>query len=166
MNTRFFKMMVPMVAALILTASCTKEYITYGSQVRTHEYEITPSQWMRNEGNNLPGSDNYLYAEFANADITADVMNGGGTVQAFVYNIYNVAENLGSWNTLPFVYPLEVVVFNEETLQNETIIVPENMRFEWENGKVTFIIQDLDGYDPEDMVSTIHVKVSVTKNMR
>lgn len=157
--------MLPMTALLFLAAGCTKEYITYGSQVRTHEYEITPSQWMRNEGANLPGGDNYLYAEFANADITADVMNGNGTVQAFVYNIYNAAENLGSWNTLPFVYPLEVVFYNAETRQNEMDIVPENMRFEWESGKVTFIIQNLDGFDPEDMVSTIHVKVSVTKNM-
>ena len=41
--------------------------------------------------------------------------------------------------------------------------VPENLRFEWEQGKVTFIIQDLDGFDPENMVSTITVKVSVTK---
>lgn len=165
MNTRFFKLMLPMVAVLFMATGCTKEYITYGSQVRTHEYEITPSQWQRNEGDYNPGSQNYLYAEFNNADITSDVINGGGTVQAFVYNIYNVQENLGSWNTLPFVYPLEVVVYNEETQQNETVIVPENMRFEWENGKVTFIIQDLDGFDPEDMITTVHVKVSVTKNL-
>lgn len=166
MNTRFLKVMIPLVAVLMMATSCTKEYYTYGSQVYTHEYEITPSQWMRNEGNNLPGSDNYLYAEFANKDITADVVNGNGTVQAYVYNIYNAAQNLGSWNTMPFVYPLEVYVFNETTGQNELVIVPENMRFEWEKDKVTFIIQDLDGFDPEDMVSTIHVKVSVTKDMR
>ena len=41
----------------------------------------------------------------------------------------------------------------------------ENLRFEWEKGQVTFIIQDLDGYDPEDMISTISFKVCVTRNM-
>ena len=85
-----------------------------------------------------------------------------GTVQAFVYNVYDQQNNLGAWNTLPFVYPLEVYVPNEQGGTN-LVIVPENLRFEWEQGKVTFIIQDLDGFDPENMISTITVKVSVTK---
>ena len=158
---KLFKLFLPLLAISALATGCTKEYYTIGSQVYTHQYTVTPSQWTRNQGNNLPGADNYLYASFENADITAEAVESG-TVQAFVYNTYDQQHNLGAWNTLPFVYPLEVYVTNDSGEQ-ELVIVPENLRFEWEQGKVTFIIQDLDGYDPEDMVSTITVKVSVTK---
>lgn len=156
-------MFLPILAVTALASGCTKEYLTVvnGVDVYTHEYTITPSQWTRNEGNNLPGAYNYLYASFENADITPAVMSNG-TVQAYVYNVYDSQNNLGAWNTLPFVYPLEVYVPLEEG-GTELIIVPENLRFEWEEGKVTFIIHDLDGYDPEDMISTIHIKVCVTK---
>lgn len=158
---KLFKSFLPIVVLAALSTGCTKEYITYSSQVYTHEYEVTPSQWTRNEGANMPGAYNYLYASFENADITGDVV-ANGTVQAYVYNVYDNQHNLGAWNTLPFVYPLEVYVTGEDG-ETEMIVVPENLRFEWEEGKVTFIIQDLDGYDPEDMVSTIHIKVCVTK---
>lgn len=158
---KLFKLFLPMLAVAALASGCTKEYYTFGAEVYTHQYSITPAQWTRNQGANLPGADNYLYASFQNADITADVMENG-TVQAYVYNTYDVQNNLGAWNTLPFIYPLEVYVPNGDGGQ-EMVIVPENLRFEWEQGKVTFIIQDLDGYDPENMVSTITVKVCVTK---
>ncbi len=158
---KLFKLFLPMLTVAALATGCTKEYYTIGSQVYTHEYTITPAQWTRNQGPNNPGADNYLYASFQNADITADVMNNG-TVQAFVYNVYDRQNNLGAWNTLPFVYPLEVYVPNNEG-GTDLVVVAENLRFEWEQGKVTFIIQDLDGVDPENMISTITVKVSVTK---
>jgi len=158
---KLFKLFLPMLAVAALASGCTKEYYTIGAEVYTHQYSITPAQWTRNQGANLPGADNYLYASFENADITPDVMETG-TVQAYVYNTYDAQHNLGAWNTLPFVYPLEVYVPDGDGGQ-EMVIVPENLRFEWEQGKVTFIIQDLDGYDPENMVSTISVKVCVTK---
>ena len=161
---KLIKMFFPMLALTLLATGCKKEYVTYeeynGSVVYTHEYSVTPAQWTRVQGNNLPGSDNYLFASFENADIDAKMMENG-TVNAYVYNVYDVRNNLGSWNTLPFVFPLEVNV--EENGVVSTVIVPENVRFEWEQGKVTFIIQDLDGYDPEDMIQTLNFKVCVTK---
>jgi hypothetical protein len=47
------------------------------------------------------------------------------------------------------------------------VIVPENLRFEWVLGKVTFIIQDLDGYDPLALGDgqTLSFKVSISHNM-
>ena len=157
---KLFKLFLPMLTVAALATGCTKEYYTYGAQVYTHQYTIIPAQWVRNQGP-IPGADNYLYASFENADITPDVMENG-TVQAYVYNTYDLQNNLGAWNTLPFVYPLEVYVPNDNG-GSDLIIVPENLRFEWEEGKVTFIIQDLDGYNPEAMISTISVKVCVTK---
>lgn len=166
---KLFKLFLPMLTIAAMATGCTKEYYTLeyytdsssGVNIYTHQYTITPAQWNRNQGPNNPGADNYLYASFNNADITADVMENGA-VQAFVYNVYDVQNNLGAWNTLPFVFPLEVYVTNDEG-GTDMVVIPENLRFEWEEGKVTFIIQDLDGVDPENMVSSIAVKVCVTK---
>lgn len=162
---KFSKLILPMLAILMLATGCRKEVVEqyYGSQVETIQFNITPSEWTRNEGENLPGSENYLYCT---KDVNAINNNvfANGTVQAYAWNVYDAQHNLGAWNTLPFVYPLEVYVTAEDGTVNR-VIVPENLRFEWELGKVTFIIQDLDGYDPEDMISTISIKVCVTKNM-
>lgn len=157
------RIILPLLAVAMLFSGCTKEIITYGSQVSTYRYNVTPSQWKVNQGANEPGSDNYLYCELDVPGIDKQVFDYG-TVQAYVWNIYDVSNNLGAWNTLPFVYPLELYVPNDEGGQ-DLIVVPENMRFEWEMGKVTLIIQDLDGYDPSRIAETISVKVCVTRNM-
>lgn len=160
---KLFRLFLPMLALMMLATGCTKEYIMNGAQIQTVQFNITPSEWMRNEGD-LPGTNNYLYCTKDIDFITEDVFNFG-TVQAYAWNVYDAQHNLGAWNTLPFVYPLEVYVTNDDNTTS-LVIVPENLRFEWELGKVTFIIQDLDGYDPEDMVSTISIKVNVTSNMK
>lgn len=157
------RIILPLLAFAMLFTGCTKEIITYGSQITTYRFNVTPSQWKVNQGNNLPGSENYLYCELDVPGIDENVFNYG-TVQAYVWNIYDVSNNLGAWNTLPFVYPLELYVPNDEGGQS-LIVVPENMRFEWEKGKVTLIIQDLDGYDPVSLAQTISIKVCVTRNM-
>ena len=156
---------LPIMAAFLLFAGCTKEQIFYGSQIETFRFNITPAEWSRAEGANLPGSNNYLYCTKEIPAIDAEVFNNG-TVLAFAWNVYDGQNNLGAWNTLPFVYPLEVYITNEEGNQ-EMVIVPENLRFEWELGKVTFIIQDLDGYDPLALGDgqTISFKVCVSRNM-
>ena len=157
------KLFIPLVAVLLLATGCTKEY--YGAQIQTFQFNVNPADWVRNEGPNLPGANNYLYCEKAIPAITEDVFQYG-TVQMYCWNVYDTQNDLGAWNTLPFVYPLEVYV-TDENGETEMIVVPENLRFEWERGKVTIIIQDLDGYDPESMefASPISFKVCVTKNM-
>ena len=126
---------------------------------------MNPGDWSRNQGQNLPGANNYLYCEKAIPAIDQSVFQNG-TVQMYCWNVYDNMNNLGAWNTLPFVYPLEIYVTNDEG-NTEMIVVPENLRFEWELGKVTIIIQDLDGYDPESMelAGPISFKVCVTRNM-
>lgn len=165
-----------MLAVLMLATGCTKEYITkeyiteeyytnenYGSQVQVFNFNIAPSEWNRFEGNNLPGGDNYLYCEKSISAINNDVFNHGAVI-AYAWNVYDSQQNRGAWNALPFIFPLEVIAPNADGTSS-MVIVPENLRFEWELGKVTFIIQDLDGYDPEDMVSSISMKVCVIQNM-
>ena len=159
------KLILPLLAIFMLATGCTKEEIHnyYGAQVETYQFNITPAEWYRNEGENLPGANNYLYCTKELKAINNEVFNNG-TVQAYAWNIYDPAHNLGAWNLLPFVYPLEVYVTNDDNTVSR-VIVPENLRFEWEKGQITFIIQDLDGFDPEDMISTISFKVCVTRNM-
>ena len=84
-------------------------------------------------------------------------MVDNGTVQAYIYVLYNVAQNLGSWNPLPYVYPLEI-----KASDGSITIAPENTRFEYNTGTVTFIVQDLDGFDPEDITNEMSIKVCVT----
>ncbi|MBQ9863871.1 MAG: hypothetical protein IJM33_00870 [Bacteroidales bacterium] len=157
------KLVLPMLAIMLLAAGCTKEY--YGAQIQTFQFQVNPGDWLRNQGPIEPGANNYLYYEKAIPAIGQNVFLNG-TVQAYCWNVYDTQNNLGSWNTLPFVYPLEVYLTNEEGEQ-ELVIVPENLRFEWELGKVTIVIQDLDGYDPESMelAGPITFKVCVTSNM-
>lgn len=157
------KLFLPMLVMMLLATGCTKEY--FGSQILTYQFNVNPAEWNRNQGPYNPGAGNYLYCEKSIPAIDKDVFLNG-TVQMYCWNVYDTQNNLGAWNTLPFVYPLEVTVTNQEGEQ-ETIIVPENLRFEWELGKVTIVIQDLDGYDPESMAlaGPISFKVCVTRNM-
>lgn len=160
---KLFKLFLPVLAFAALASGCTKEYYTIvnGADVYTHQYTITPAQWKRNEGSYMPGSYNYLYADIDNADITADVMKNGSVV-AYVYDVYDVANNQGAWNLLPYIIPIEYHEQNDDGTWND-YAVSENIRFEWEEGKVTFIIQELDGWNPSDMKTSITVKVCVTK---
>lgn len=156
---------LPIMAAFLLFSGCTKEQYFYGSQIETYRFNINPADWSRVEGTNLPGSNNYLYCSVDLPAIDNEVFNNG-TVQAYVWNVYDGQNNLGAWNTLPFVYPLEVYSTNDEGEQVMSI-VPENLRFEWELGKVTFIIQDLNGIDPIALGDgqTLSFKVCVSHNM-
>ena len=158
---KLLKLFIPALAILALAQGCTKEYITNynGAQVYARDFTVKPSDWLRNEGPHLPGCDNYLYADFDDPDITQKAVDNG-TVQAFIYVIYDVANNLGSWNPLPFVYPLEISTVEDG---NETIeVVPENTRMEYNVGRVTFIIQELNGIDPEAITNSMSIKVCVT----
>ena len=162
---KLLKLFIPAIAVLALFQGCTKEYITKqyitqeynGAQVLARDFTVKPGDWKRNEGENNPGFENYLYAEFENPDITKYVVDNG-TVQAFIYTIYDVSKNLGSWNPLPYVYPIEI----KDADTGDILIAPENTRFEYNEGTVTFIIQDLDGYDPEDITNEMSIKVCVT----
>lgn len=158
-----------LVIAVIMLTGCRKEYYTVeaaepNAQVFSCEYTVKPSDWSYFEGSNEPGSENYFYAEFDNPDITADVLVNG-TVTADIYWLYDEQKNLGSWRPLPYVYPMEVCINNNDGTTS-TIIVAENIRMEWVEGMVTFVIQDLDGYAPEDITNSLTIRVSVVKNLR
>ncbi len=159
------RIILPILALALLATGCKKEYVsyTYGAQVETYRYNVTPAQWNVVQGQYEQGSDNYLYCTLKVPAITDEVFDHG-TVQVFVWNIYDVNNNLGAWNTLPFLYPLEVWKTADDG-SRYLEIEPENLRFEWEKGTVTLIIQELDGCDPALLESTLSFKVCITHNM-
>jgi hypothetical protein len=147
-------------AVLCLAASCEKKYITeeyiteYHSNVTTFDIRIAPTDWLREQGAQEPGSTNYLYYIYSSPEFSKDVMKNGAVV-AYIYTLYDVKTQQGAWNLLPYVYPLEM---ND----NGTLtIIPETIRCEWEEGKITFVIQDLDGYAPLNVNETLLMRVSV-----
>lgn len=165
---KYLKSFIPAIAVLTLLQACTKEYITKqyitqeynGAQVYARDFTVKPGDWQQNydDGYDIARSDNYLWAEFDDPDITQDAVDNG-TVQAF---IFTKMDDIESWNPLPFVYPLEITIKDSTTGKTETIIVPENTRIEYNVGKVTFILQDLDGFNPEDITNDMTIKVCVT----
>lgn len=160
------KLFIPAIALAALLCGCTKEYITneyyQGAKVYARDYTIKPSDWktLYADGDKIAREDNYFFAEFDNPDITQNAVDNG-TVQAFIYTIYDVTNNLGSWNPLPYVYPLLIEEKENGTVVN-SYIVGENTRFDYNVGKVTFIIQDLDGINPVDIANEMSIKVCVT----
>ncbi|MBQ6015145.1 MAG: hypothetical protein IJL22_02450 [Bacteroidales bacterium] len=163
---KIMKLFIPAIALAALLCGCTKEYITneyyQGAKVYARDYTIKPSDWktLYADGDKIAREDNYFFAEFDNPDITQNAVDNG-TVQAFIYTIYDVTNNLGSWNPLPYVYPLLIEEKENGTVVN-SYIVGENTRFDYNVGKVTFIIQDLDGINPVDIANDMSIKVCVT----
>lgn len=144
--------------------SCTKEYVTKeeyitenhydGAQIFTREYTINPDQWtLEHYDDGRP----YFLATVDNPDITNQVMDHG-VVLGYIWYTYNIEIEGSSWNALPYVFPLY--------LESENAIVPENIRMEYENGLVYFVIEDLDRNVPELNGSPLIFKVAVIKNIK
>ncbi len=134
-------LLLPLMALLLLPTGCRKEYITYGSQVRSHTYTVKANQWMQ------PAGENYYVSRWENADITREVMENGA-VEAYVFNN-------DTWHGMPYVYPYYSAEYD--------ITVAENYRFEYSEGHVYFILEDLDGVLPEgiEYLPDVQFKVSV-----
>ena len=143
------------VITALMTTSCEKQYITeeyvtekhyneyYGSKVYTREYIIVKEDWKS--------------AEYA--DGTENVMETGAVLGYFWFT-YDAKTNSSSWNLLPYVYP-----YLYENDQKETAVVGENIRLEYETGRVSFIVEDLDGILPDEMGDELYFKVVVIDSL-
>lgn len=152
---RILKKIAPFLAALSLSACApefvTKEYIeetiVEGSQVYTFFYDVRPRDWKIDK--TIDGR-TYLYADFENLNINKLVLDQGVVVASVLY-AYNES-GAQSWNNLPYVFPFTT---------KEGTVVGENIRFEYELKRLTFVIEDLDGYLPDPMSNPITFKVSI-----
>lgn len=129
-------LMATLVTALLaLTAtSCNKEVAFESTNTRVMQNEVKWYDWS-NGGN-------YMYVTFDWDAITNDVLNYG-TVDAYVY------EN-GRQCPLPYAYPMGQVSYDDGTVD----YLIEQLRYDLEPGKITFIMQDLDGNLPEGLENT------------
>ena len=139
---------------LVTVSSCQKEVIVNGNQYATtsHQYTVHANQWSQYTTDGR----NQLIATFSDEDITQDIFENG-TVTAAVWCTYDSRSSAGSWNPLPYLYPF----FWEE--EGESGVLTENIRFEYEQGKVTFVIEDMDGIMPYAMVDDITFKVTTVQ---
>ena len=147
------KTVILLLAALMGAVSCTKFAFNEGSQVYSRDYQVKPSEWKKDTEADPP----FFWVSYSNPDITAEVAKGRGAVTGYVYLIYDTAKKLGSWNPLPYIYPYRYQ-YNEGYSY-----LPESFRFDWEEGQVTFVIQDMDGFLPDDMTDNLLFRVTVVK---
>ncbi|MCR5822644.1 MAG: hypothetical protein K6F85_07020 [Bacteroidales bacterium] len=133
------KIIIPLVAVLMLamTTSCDREddldYRTVSANVT-----ITASNWVTN------AFIDYYYARVAWNALTTDVVENG-QVHAYIYNE-------GRQNPLPYVVPVTYYYYDDAGVPIDTITVGENLRFDFEPGYITFILEDLDGNPPDYML--------------
>ncbi|MBP9990336.1 MAG: membrane lipoprotein lipid attachment site-containing protein [Bacteroidales bacterium] len=136
------KIIFPLLALVLLATGCRKDpdIINYytGSEVRTAYYTVHDNQWMSNG--------DFYFVDCENPDITRAVLENGAVV-ACVWNADN-------WYDLPYVYPMET---------SAGVVVPENVRFQYREGMVTIVMQDMDGYLPDEVYGDMTFKVSVIR---
>ena len=133
------KILLSAMALLLLgmaATSCDKDPIVFQStNSRIMENDIKWGDWL--------AGPNYIYVTYDWDAISTDVLNYG-TVSAYVYDN-------GHQCPLPYAYPMGPLYYDIDG--NDTIDFIDNMveqiRCEFEPGKITFIMQDLDGNLPE-----------------
>lgn len=136
------------VALLGLTAaSCDRDPISFeSSNSRNMEAVIYFNEWR--DYVSVDGSGNvieqYKYVSYDWDAISSDVLNYG-TVTAYVKEHQSDRQN-----QLPFVYPLGWITYDDGT----QLPLIENLRYDIEPGKITFIMQDLDGDLPQGLENT------------
>lgn len=134
------RFLLPVMAALLIgafTTSCDREPVAFEStNTRVMQQTIYWNQWRDYVNNDV----NYKYVTLDWDAITTDALNYGSVV-AYVYDGENQCP-------LPHVTP---ITYNTTT---GPIVVAENIRFDLEPGKITFIMQDLDGALPDGLENT------------
>ena len=133
--------LLSIVAAAISISGCQID----GALLRTEEYVIKPLDWTIDE---VTAS---MYVE-CNADFITRSVVENGTVSAFYY-----IEEEGTWAPLPFIRNVTYATGMSTTTTVESI------RFEWFEGKVIFVVEDMDARTPLRFGDDKLFRVSVLK---
>ena len=140
-KTRKLKGMLLALAAtaMFLTlSSCTEEVLLESVNTRVMEVTVYWNQW----DSVIDGNNSYKYHVAEWNGISTDMLQYGN-VQAYVYD--------GDYqNPLPYTYPLGLANYRD----GSTHYLVENLRYDLEPGKITFIMQDLDGNLPQNLAYT------------
>jgi len=123
-NMKRLKFLLIPILAMFFTG-CEKEYITqeiyYGADMKAFYIDVLTTHW---EDSDIFG---YVYATFDAPEITKSVIDNGVVLAYYI-------DKDGRDNILPYVYPGD----------DEGELYLENIRYDVEQGKITFIIQDSD----------------------
>lgn len=117
----------------LMSTSCSKEVYIESSGTRVAEVTV---RYGASDGWRTEDGLNYYYCP-VDWDVLSEHVVYDGNVSVYVY------DRSGRQNPLPYVYPVEVP-YDDGT----TGVVGENLRFDLEPGRLTLIMQDLDGYLP------------------
>ena len=140
--------LLPVLAALVMgffATSCEPDYVIEGSHTRVMTATVYHDKWQVYE--DVSGT-RYLYKSFE-WDALSENMLKYGTVVAYVYDGTNQCP-------LPHVIPISY------TVNGNVEVVPENIRFDIGVGTITFIMQDLDGFLPEDIADDLVFRAVAT----
>lgn len=116
------------VATLGITAtSCSKAGLVESA---AYLVDVRYDDWRKD------ASLNYVYCPVDISTISGRVLNEGNVI-VYVYDG-------NRQNPLPYIYPIPVTYDD-----GSSDIVGENLRYDIERGRVTLIMQDLDGFAPQ-----------------
>ena len=145
------KQIIPILAVALVSlfSSCKREVVheTVVNEI-TKEVAATVTEEVTVSARDWQEADNYYFATYDCSSLTKDV-DSYGAVIVYYY------DDQGRWNMLPYTTPY----YSSD--QDDTWA--ENLRFDWELGKITFILQDLDGGLPEyiDQMPDMYFKICI-----
>ena len=142
------RILFPLLLAVLtgfFATSCTPDYIIEGSHTRVMQATVEHGKWQVYQ--DVSGKE-YLYKSFDWDALTPEMVQYG-TVTAYVYEGTNQCP-------LPHVIPIRYNV------NGNIDVVAENIRFDYGVGTITFIMEDLDGFLPEDVVDDLVFRVVAT----
>ncbi len=135
---------LPLLMTIVMSCgltSCSDEYFG-DSNTRVMEATVFRNQWC-DDGSG------YLWCSFDWNALTVDVLNYGN-ISAYVYDGNRQCP-------LPHVVPI-TYTFDDGSYD----IVTENIRYDFEPGKITFIMEDHDGALPENINTDLTFRVVAT----
>ncbi len=134
------RIIVTMLAAVAMSlglSSCEHQ------TMESVEFTIQPYEWVTSAGVN------YYFCTVGWDELDGDVVDYG-TVNAYLIKG-------GRQNLLPLVTPItyyNIDLDGDGIADQDQYTIGENIRYDIEYGRITFIIEDLDGGMPLDMEST------------
>lgn len=134
------------IAAAISLTSCHID----GATVWSETYTVHPSQWKSADDMGF-----YFYVTIPVDRISKSVVDRGA-VDAYMY-----IQETDTWAALPFSYPL--YTYGGGSGSVITSVTGECVRFEWAEGEVTFILQDMIADYPSPVTADMIFRVTVTR---
>ena len=142
-------LLLPILASLFLFSACTfEEYYECPEEhsiLISDIIDVLPNHWSFNDNNDGL----YFYSTWNYSALTQDVLNSGAVLAYYWDGTRD--------NQLPYVRPYQ---------ESNGYLYFENIRFDYQQGKITFILEPSDFIEPYAITGKMSFKVVVIKNIR